>query len=188
MLAWPALVALAIFAANHALGNWRTAVTCATAQVVGTLVSEGIVAYRVSHGSLPPADWYLTDVGMSYVVVSAIAVAVLYGGWLAKAAAAADLLLLIFAGQIFAGLTELQVAAVGHLTAILTGVVVGSCLILQRRRRKAHALVDYASVSSRRKPAGRLLSLAPQSSDVGFRGTDGRGLGVPTPSLSSRRS
>src|ERR1700739_180516 len=56
LLAWPALVALAVFGANHALGNWRTALTCAAAQVVGTLVSEGIVAYRVSHGSLPTAD------------------------------------------------------------------------------------------------------------------------------------
>ena len=160
LLAWPVVVALAVFGANHALGNWRTALNCAAAQVAGTLVSEGIVAYRVSHGSLPAADRYLIDVGMSYVVVSAIAVAVLYGGWLARAAAAVDLLLLIFAGQIFAGLTQLQVAAVGHLTAMLMGAVLGSFLIWQRRRRKARPLVDYASVSSPRKPPRRLLSWA----------------------------
>jgi hypothetical protein len=149
LLAWPALVALAVFGANHALGNWRTALTCAAAQVVGTLVSESIVAYRVSHGSLPPADRYLIDVGVSYVVVSAIAVTLLYGGWLARAAAAADMLLLVFVGQIFAGLGELQVSAVGHLTAMFTGAVLGSFLIWQRRHRKARALVDYASVSPR---------------------------------------
>jgi membrane associated rhomboid family serine protease len=154
MLAWPALVALAVFGANHALGNWRTALTCAAAQVVGTLVSEGIVAYRVSHGSLPPADRYLIDVGMSYVVVSAIAVPVLHGGWLARGAAAVDLLLLIFVGQIFAGLGQLQVAAVGHLTAMLTGAVLGSFLIWQRRRRKARALFSYGSVPPRRNLAG----------------------------------
>jgi hypothetical protein len=140
LLAWPVVVALAVFGANHALGNWRTVLTCAAAQVAGTLVSEGIVAYRVSHGSLPAADRYLIDVGMSYVVVSAIAVALLYGRWLARAAAAADLLLLIFVGQIFAGLGQLQVAAVGHLTATLTGAVLGSFLIWQRRHRKARAL------------------------------------------------
>src|SRR5277367_4286224 len=28
LLAWPVLIALALFGANHALGNWRTAVTC----------------------------------------------------------------------------------------------------------------------------------------------------------------
>jgi len=63
LLAWPALVALAVFGANDALGNWRTALTCAAGQVIGTLVSEGIVAYRVSHGSLPAADRYLNDAG-----------------------------------------------------------------------------------------------------------------------------
>jgi hypothetical protein len=144
LLAWPVLVALALFGANHALGNWRTAVTCAAGHIMGTLVSEGIVAYRVSHGSLPPADRYLIDVGVSYVVVSAIAVALLYGGWLARAAAALDLLLLIFVGPIFAGLTKLQVAAVGHITALFTGAILGSLLIWQQRRRKAHALFDYA--------------------------------------------
>ena len=178
LLAWPALIALAVFGANHALGNWRTALTCAVAHVAGTLVSEGIAAYRVSHGSLPGADRYLIDVGMSYVVVSAIAVALLYGPWLVRAAAAADLLLLIFAGHIFAGLGELQVAAAGHLTAMLAGAVVGSFLIWQRRRRKAHPLVDCASVSSRRKPGRRLLSWAPQSSVAGSRTTDDRGLWV----------
>jgi len=178
LLIWPVLIALALFGANHALGNWRTALTCAVAHVVGTLVSEGVVGYRVSHGSLPGAQRYLIDVGMSYVVVSAIAVALLYGPWLARAAAAADLLLLIFAGHIFAGFSELQVAAVGHLTAMLTGAVVGSFLIWQRRRRKAHPLFGCASVSSRRKPGRRLLSWAPQSSVAGSRTTDGRGLSV----------
>jgi hypothetical protein len=182
LLAGPLLIALAVFGANHALGNWRTALTCAAGHVTGTLVSEGIVAYRVSHGSLPSADRYLIDVGISYVLVSAIAVAVLYGGWLARAAAAADLLLLIFAGQIFAGLSQLQVSAVGHLTAILTGAVLGSFLIWQRRRRKARALVDYASVSSRWKRGRRLLSWAPQSSVTGSRTTDTRGLAyLPLP-------
>jgi hypothetical protein len=154
LLAWPVLVTLAVFGANHALGNWRTALTCAVAQVLGTLVSEGIVAYRVSHGSLPTADRYLIDVGTSYVVVSAVAVALLYGGWLARAAAAVDLVLLIFVGQLFAGLGELQLSAVGHLSALLTGVVLGSFLMWQRRHRKAHPLVDYASVSPRGNPAG----------------------------------
>ena len=142
LLVSPVLVALAVFGANHALGNWRIALTCGVAHVAGTLVSEGIVAYRVSHGTLPLADKYLVDVGISYVLVSAVAVAALFGEWLARAAATLDLLLLIFAGHIFAGLSQLQVAAVGHLTAMLTGAVLGSFLIWQRRHRKARALLD----------------------------------------------
>jgi hypothetical protein len=151
LLAWPFLVALAMFGANHALGNWRTVVTCASGHVIGTLVSEGIVGYRVVHGILPPADRYLTDVGTSYVVVSAVAVSLLFGGWLARTAAALDLLLLIFVGQIFSGLSQLEVSAVGHLTALVTGAAVGSLLIWQRGR-KARVLFDYASVSSVQKP------------------------------------
>lgn len=155
MLAWPALIALALFGANHALGNWRTAVTCGAAHLIGALVSEGIVGYRVSHGELPPIDRYLVDVGVSYVVMSAIAVALLYGGWLARAAAALDLVLLIFVGHIFAGLSQLEVPAVGHVTAMVTGAALGTFLIRQRRR-KAQPLFDYASASSAQK-AIRLL-------------------------------
>jgi hypothetical protein len=119
------LIALALFGANHVLGNWRTVGVCAAAQVAGTLVSEGIVAYRVRTGALPPAGRYLLDVGPSYVVVAAIAVAVLYGPWLARVAALADLALLVFVGHIFAGLGRLQVSAVGHVTALAVGVVLG---------------------------------------------------------------
>lgn len=137
--AWPAVIALAMFAATSVLGSWRTALTCAAGQVVGTMASEGIVAYRVDHGRLPPADRFLLDVGPSYVVMAAIAIALLYGRWLAPAAAAADLLLLIFIGQIFAGLSRLEVAPVGHLTALGTGAIAAT-LFGWRQRRKAQVL------------------------------------------------
>jgi hypothetical protein len=128
LLAWPVLIALALFGATSVLGNWRAAITCAAGQVVGTLLSEGIVGYRIAAGSLPHADRFLLDVGPSYVVVAALAVGLLHGGWLARAAALLDLALLIFVGQIFAGLSHLEVAPVGHLTALITGMVVGTVL------------------------------------------------------------
>jgi hypothetical protein len=131
--AWPLLIALALFGANRVLGNWRTVVVCAAGHVIGTLVSEGIVAYRVSHGALPPAERFIIDVGPSYVVVAAIAVAVLYGGWPARAAALLDLAVLTFAGDIFSGLGQLEVAAIGHTTAIATGAIAGGLAIWQRR-------------------------------------------------------
>jgi hypothetical protein len=62
-LVWPVLIAVAMFGANRALGNARTALICVAGHVIGTLVSEGIVAYRVDAGQLPVADRYLTDVG-----------------------------------------------------------------------------------------------------------------------------
>ncbi|MGH3399553.1 MAG: rhomboid-like protein [Streptosporangiaceae bacterium] len=143
--AWPLLIALALFGANRALGNWRTVVVCGAGHVIGTLVSEGIVGSRVSHGALPPADRFIIDVGPSYVVVAAIAVALLYGGWLARAAALIDLAVLTFAGDIFSGLGQLEVAAVGHTTAIATGAIAGSLAVWQRRARQRRAGEDQGN-------------------------------------------
>jgi hypothetical protein len=132
--AWPVLIALALFGANRALGNVRTALVCLAGHVVGSLVSEGVVAYRVDAGQLSAANRYLSDVGPSYVVVSAIVIALACGTWLARVLAAVDLVLLVFPGQIFAGLSQLDVTAVGHLTAMLTAAAV-TALILARRQR-----------------------------------------------------
>lgn len=133
LLVWPVLIALAVFGANRAFGTAGTALICLAGQVIGSLVSEGIVAYRVRHGLLPVSDYRILDVGPSYVVVAAIMVALLYGSWSARLAAAAGLAILVFVGQIFAGLSTLQVAAVGHATALLAGTVAGGLLAWQRR-------------------------------------------------------
>ena len=69
-------------------------------------------------------------------VVSAIVVAVLYGSWPARVAAALDFAALVFIGQIFSGLSTLDVPAVGHTTAIAVSVLLGSLLAWQLRRRR----------------------------------------------------
>ena len=140
--AWPVLIALALFGANRALGNLRTAVVCAAGHVLGTLVSEGIVDYRVTHGLLPASGTRILDVGPSYVVVSAIAVAVLYGSRPARVAAALDFAVLVFVGHIFSGLSELDVAAVGHTTAMTVSVLLGSLLAWQARRNRPRRIVS----------------------------------------------
>jgi hypothetical protein len=132
--AWPVLIALALFGANRALGNVGTALVCLAGHVVGSLVSEGIVAYRVDAGQLSAANRHITDVGSSYVVLSAIVIALACGTWLARVLAAVGLVLLVFPGQIFAGLGQLDVAAVGHLIAMLTAAA-ATALILARRQR-----------------------------------------------------
>jgi hypothetical protein len=135
--AWPALIALALFGANRALGNARTAAVCAAGHVIGTLVSEGILDFRVMHGALPESSRYIIDVGPSYVVAAAIAAAILYGGWRARAAAVLDLAVLVFAGGIFSGLGNLNVAAVGHVTALAVGAL-GATLAVRQRRLPPH--------------------------------------------------
>jgi len=74
------------------------------------------------------------------VVVSAIVVALLYGSWLARAAAALDLALLVVVGNIFGGLSDLDVAAVGHVTAMTVAAAGGSLLVWQLRRRQRRPL------------------------------------------------
>jgi hypothetical protein len=133
-IAWPLLIALAMFGANKTLGNWRTVVVCAAGQVIGTLASEGIVGYRVARGLLPASAGYIIDVGPSYVVVAAAVVALLYGSWRWRAAAAVDLALMIGVGNIFGGLSNLSVPAVGHLTAMVVGAIAGGVLFWRRER------------------------------------------------------
>jgi hypothetical protein len=131
---WPVLIALALFGANRALGNWRTLVACAAGHVVGTLVSEGIQGYRVDHGALPASGRFIIDVGPSYVVVAAIAVAIMFGSWPGRLAALLDLAVLGFLGGIFSGLNTLAVTPVGHTTAIITGGIAGVLLYRSRGR------------------------------------------------------
>ncbi|HZR52847.1 MAG TPA: rhomboid-like protein [Streptosporangiaceae bacterium] len=121
--AWPVLIALTLFGANRAVGSLRAAVICLAGHVLGTLVSEGVVAYRVDAGQLPVSYRHLTDVGPSYVVLSAIMIVLLRGTARARVAAGLSLAVLIVIGHIFGGLSRLDVAAVGHLTAAVTAAV-----------------------------------------------------------------
>ena len=162
--AWPVLIALALFGANRALGNVRTALVCLAGHVIGSLVSESIVVYRIDVGRLPAADRHLSDVGPSYLVLSAIVIALACGTWLARALAAADLALLVFPGQIFAGLSQLDVAAVGHLTAALTAAAATALIIARGRRRGAgHISVTASGGSAGHVPDGH----ADQVGDAG---------------------
>jgi hypothetical protein len=144
LLIWPVLIALAVFGANRAFGNARTALICVAGHVIGSLVSEGIVAYRVDAGQLPVTDRHLTDVGPSYVVVSAIVIAVVCGTWLARAAAALDFVVLVAGGHIFAGLSHLDVSAVGHLTALITAAAAVTLTVARRGRTVPEAVPEPA--------------------------------------------
>jgi len=124
LVTWVPVIALGMFGANRAVGGWRLVVVCAAGHVVGTLVSEGIVAWRVGSGALPASDLHLVDVGPSYIVVSAVVVALLCAPAAWRVLALTDLLVLVFIARIFAGLAELDVAAIGHLTAIMTAVAI----------------------------------------------------------------
>jgi Rhomboid-like protein len=130
-ITWVILGALGLFTVNRLLGNVRTVVLLATAHVAGTLVSEGIVGYQVSHAILPQSARTLVDVGPSYVVVCALVAATLYGSWWERVAAGGGFAVLSF--HIFHGLSHLEVTATGHVVAITIGAVLGGLLLRSAR-------------------------------------------------------
>lgn len=165
VVVWPVLIALAVFGANRALGNAGTALVCLAGQVIGSLVSEGIVAYRVDAGQLDVANRHLTDVGPSYVVASAIVITLMCGTWTARVLAAVDLAVLVFIGHIFSGLSHLDVSAVGHVTAMITAAA-ATGLILTRRGRGSggHVADGHADQVGDRDGAGAQDQLSQCSS------------------------
>ncbi|WP_368407027.1 rhomboid-like protein [Actinomadura sp. NAK00032] len=132
----PLMVAAAIglFPLTRRFGNLRAVVLVAASHVLGTLVSQGIVLVRLEAGLLSDSIRTIPDVGPSYVLCAALVAAFLYGrgrvrrllalaGWAALTPALLD------------GLLGLEVAAVGHVVAMLAGALIGWLLLLLERRR-----------------------------------------------------
>jgi hypothetical protein len=126
LLSWLAVGAVGLVGINRALGNAGALVLITAAQVIGTLVSEGIVAARVLLGQLPDSQWYLVDTGPSFVIFGAVSAAVVYGSWPVRALSAVAFVLLL--PHMFGGLQALNVSAVGHLVALVTALVAGAVL------------------------------------------------------------
>jgi hypothetical protein len=127
------VAAIGLFPLTRRFGNLRAVVLVAASHVLGTLVSQGIALVRLEAGLLSDSVRTIPDVGPSYVLCAALVAAFLYGrgrvrrllalaGWCALAPVLLD------------GLLALQVAAVGHLTAMLAGALIGGLLLLLERR------------------------------------------------------
>lgn len=129
LLAWAMLAAAGLLSAGRVLGSWRTLSVVVSAHVIGTVISEGIVAIRVGAGQLPDAARHQQDVGPSFVVVAALVAAIAIGTWWGRLLGVLGFAVL--APSLFSGLTELDVAAVGHCCAIVVGA--GLAWLLSRQ-------------------------------------------------------
>jgi hypothetical protein len=116
---WVVLATVGLVGLAWRLGPWRTLTVVTAAHVLGTAVSEGIVAWQVHRATLPASARYIVDVGPSYVVVAALVGAVVAGPRPVRLGGAAGFALL--SPSLFGGLTDLDVAAVGHVCAIVIG-------------------------------------------------------------------
>jgi hypothetical protein len=120
---WAALALVGLGVVTWSLGNWRTAVLVAAAHAVGTVISQGILWYRIDAGYESVDQRHIVDVGPSYVVVCALAAGVVYGPRAWRLLAGLGFVLVL--PSLFGGLTTLDVAAVGHLCSVLTGLLLG---------------------------------------------------------------
>jgi hypothetical protein len=126
ILDWIALGLIGFVCAGNTVGNLRCAAVTATAHVVGTLVSEGILAVQIDGGAVPVTERTILDIGPSYVIVAALVIGIAYGRWPARVASALAFALL--SPHLFVGLTRLDVSAVGHCSAILVSLLMGYAL------------------------------------------------------------
>jgi hypothetical protein len=120
---WAALALVGLGVVNWSLGNWRTAVLVTTAHVVGTLISQAILWYRIGAGYEPVDQRHIIDVGPSYVVACALVAGIAYGPRAWRLLAGLGFVLLL--PSLFGGLGTLEVAAVGHVCSLLIGVLLG---------------------------------------------------------------
>ncbi|MFC9972063.1 rhomboid-like protein [Spirillospora sp. NPDC127200] len=128
-LLWLALAGAGLLPVNRRLGSGRTALLFGLTHVLGTAVSQGIVAWRLSAGQLPEAARHQLDTGPSFVVVPALVVAVGCAPWRWRVPAALGLAGVL--PYMFIGLRDLDVAAVGHTVSM--GVAVPLYLLLRGR-------------------------------------------------------
>ncbi|MFF4361067.1 rhomboid-like protein [Streptomyces sp. NPDC001604] len=140
-------------------GSMRALALVAAGQVLGTLVSEGLLAARIAAGQADPALRVMVDVGPSYVIVSGLAAVVVAGArrwhrWTAFAA------LVVRAPHITSGLTTLGVTPVGHVTALFTGMLLAWALRASNaHHRSLHRLtLRAAPLQTEERPDGRALS------------------------------
>ena len=136
LLPWLALALVGLGATGRVLGAWRTLLLVTTAHLVGTLVSEGILWYRIDHGLAPPGAVHLRDVGPSYLVVAALVAGLAYGRLPGRILAGTGFALL--APSLFGGLDRWEVAPLGHVCAIVLALGLGAVLRFTRAGRRRY--------------------------------------------------
>lgn len=127
---WWALFALVgCWVTGRALGGRGAAALAAAGHVVGTLLSEGLLAWRIGRGDESEALRGVLDIGPSYAVVALLVAGAVRGRRFERVPALVCSALV--APYLFDGLTDLDVTAVGHATAVAVG---GAAALLATRR------------------------------------------------------
>lgn len=151
IVGWVPMALVGLGACGVALGAWRTLLLVAAAHVTGTVVSQGIVDYRIAHAALGTDAATMRDIGPSYVVTAAVVAGVAYGPRLGRLACAACLVLLL--PGLFGGLPDLAVASVGHVCSVVVALGLGALLAWSVRRRRRAREPAHSPVPETGRPA-----------------------------------
>lgn len=133
---WP-FFALSLFSVVAVLGARRTVLLLGGVHVGVSMATEGLVWWRIHHGTLPWSDERMWDTGPSYLVVTALTVAMVSARpvWLRVVWAAC---LIGAAPSLLQGIDHADYTAIGHILSFSVGLVV----VLRIR----HTLSDTAAV------------------------------------------
>jgi hypothetical protein len=129
---WIAVTLLCLGALELVHGPATTLVTGVVAHVVGTLVSEGLIAARIAAGELSASARHLMDVGPSYIVASCAAAVIASPRTPRSLRILCALTFVPLLITAFNFTDAAQVATTGHAVAIAVGV-----LMARTRRFKA---------------------------------------------------
>lgn len=119
---WP-FFALSLFSVVALLGARRAVLVLAGVHIGVSVTTEGLVWWRIHHGTLPASDAHMWDTGPSYLVVAALTIAIatarpvwLRVVWAVCLAGAAPGLL--------EGIDHADYTAIGHVLSFALGIVV----------------------------------------------------------------
>src|SRR3954454_5988636 len=119
---WVVVTLLCLGALELLYGPVMTLVTGLVAHIVGTLVSEGLVAARIAAGELSSSASHLMDVGPSYIVASCAAAVIASPRSPRALRIGCAITILPLFITAFDFTDDAQVATTGHAVAIIVGV------------------------------------------------------------------
>jgi len=139
---WP-FFALSLFSVVAVLGARKAVLLLAGVHVGVSVVTEGLVWWRIHHGSLPASEAHAWDTGPSYLVVAALTIAIgctrplwLRLVWALALAGAAPSLL--------EGIGHGDYTAIGHVLSFSVGLVV--VFYVRRTHSASTAMAEPATV------------------------------------------
>jgi hypothetical protein len=166
---WMPLSLILIGGLERRFGSRRTFLVLLSAHAVATLISEGVLFLQVARQLAPKSAINIVDVGPSYVILAAMAGCLAVGSRSLRITAFIVGVLIV--PDLLVDLPELDMAAIGHLFALLLGATLAlSCTRMagwaRFTRREAAKVATSAGTMAAEVATPVISAVAPKSSRV----------------------